>query len=306
MYTDLFGKKRVKLAFHQHSTRSDGRLTPEEVVGLYREAGYDAIALTDHWVENLEEVIDGMPILAGCEYHVVKTGNVDLFHCAEEGIYHIVGLLCERHTRLPQKDTRKSPQEIIDAIHEAGGIAILAHPAWSFNTPEQIAALHGVDAVEIYNTTSACAYNRRPDSSLILDQLAAHHGILSTISGADDGHRYTQAIGRHLDFCKTFVMAECDSTDPREIKKAILEKRFYTSQGPEIHLTRKGNRFIVDSSPVSEIIFFSNFVVDSPSVVEGDEITHFEYESAKAGMNFVRAMVIDKEGRMAWSQYLKV
>ena len=33
---------------HCHTTRSDGRRSPEEVIALYREAGYDFLALTDH------------------------------------------------------------------------------------------------------------------------------------------------------------------------------------------------------------------------------------------------------------------
>jgi len=301
MYTDMYGKNRVKLALHQHSTRSDGHATPEEIVRLYRAAGYDAIALTDHWVVNHAEEIEGMPILSGCEFH---TGVMR--RCAEDGVYHVVGLCYDRAPEGIRSCNSLQPQEIIDAIHEAGGIAILAHPAWSFNTAEQIAALRDVDAVEIYNTPSAAGNNRRPDSSLLIDQVAAHYGIQLAISGADDSHRYTTPLGRHFDYCTTFVMAECDSVEPDEIKKAIRERRFYTSQGPEIHLSRKGNRFIVDCSPVSEIIFFSNFVVDGNTTLEGDGLTHFEYEIKGADAKFVRAMVIDAEGKMAWSQYLKV
>ena len=33
---------------HCHTTRSDGRRSPEEVIALYREAGYDFLTLTDH------------------------------------------------------------------------------------------------------------------------------------------------------------------------------------------------------------------------------------------------------------------
>ena len=101
-------------------------------------------------------------------------------------------------------------------------------------------------------------------------------------------------------------MAECEDTNPESIKRAIREKRFYTTQGPEIHLSRRGNRFIVDCSPVSEIVFFSNFVVDVDSVLEGEGLTHFEYETQKEGLTHVRAMVIDAEGRMAWSQFIEV
>ncbi len=34
---------------HCHSNRSDGLLQPDEVVGAYRDAGYDFICLSDHF-----------------------------------------------------------------------------------------------------------------------------------------------------------------------------------------------------------------------------------------------------------------
>lgn len=34
---------------HTHSTRSDGRLSPEAVVEFYRDAGYDFLMLSDHF-----------------------------------------------------------------------------------------------------------------------------------------------------------------------------------------------------------------------------------------------------------------
>jgi len=305
MYTDMFGKKRVKLALHQHSTRSDGSATPEEIVRLYKAAGYDAVALTDHWVENPAEKIDGMPILAGCEYHVIKPEGGEMIHDSTNEVHHIVALCCDTLPALEQ-DLHMPPQEIVDAIHAAGGLAILAHPAWSFNTPEQIASLHDVDAVEIYNSFSNTGNNRRPDSSLLIDQTASRYGTLLAISGADDSHAYTIPRGKALDYCKTFVMAECESTDPEEIKKAMRERRFYTSQGPEIHLTRQGNRFTVDCSPCIEIAFFSNLVVSSGAVKEGENLTHYEFETPQSGLKFVRAMVTDANGNMAWSQYIKV
>ena len=36
---------------HTHSTRSDGRLPPSQVVAAYRDHGYDFLAITDHFRE---------------------------------------------------------------------------------------------------------------------------------------------------------------------------------------------------------------------------------------------------------------
>ena len=34
---------------HCHSNLSDGRWSPEDVIGAYRDAGYDFICLSDHF-----------------------------------------------------------------------------------------------------------------------------------------------------------------------------------------------------------------------------------------------------------------
>ena len=50
MFTDIKGTKRVKVGLHTHTTLSDGRKSPQEVMQIYADAGYDYLALTDHWV----------------------------------------------------------------------------------------------------------------------------------------------------------------------------------------------------------------------------------------------------------------
>lgn len=44
------GKKYQKLGLHIHTTRSDGAKSPTEVLRLFKDAGYDGVALTDHRV----------------------------------------------------------------------------------------------------------------------------------------------------------------------------------------------------------------------------------------------------------------
>ena len=46
------GNKMLKGALHCHTTRSDGQGTPEEVIAMHADHGYDFMALTDHRVYN--------------------------------------------------------------------------------------------------------------------------------------------------------------------------------------------------------------------------------------------------------------
>ena len=44
-------RKHLKGGLHCHTTRSDGKGKPEEVIRLHHEHGYDFMALTDHEVQ---------------------------------------------------------------------------------------------------------------------------------------------------------------------------------------------------------------------------------------------------------------
>ena len=296
MYTDLYGKKRIKLGLHHHTDQTDGKLSPKEVAALYKKAGYDAIAITDHWLYGEGRTLSGLPILSGAEYNI---GG----HLGAVSVYHILGLCTDRD---PQINQEMSAQEIIDRIHAAGGLAILAHPAWSLNTPEQMKALRGVDATEIYNTVSEMGHSRRADSSLIVDILASH-GYFYPLLASDDSHYYgiqppkdPIPLYRLKDGPVAFIMAEAEDVKPETVRRAILEKRFYASTGPEIHLGRKEDgTFYVDCSPVSEIVFFSNIAWCHRTVC-GEKITHGEY-TPRAGESYVRAVVTDACGRQAWT-----
>lgn len=287
MYKDMFGKTRQKVGLHCHTTLSDGQKTPEEVAALYKSAGYDALAITDHWIYNDIPEISGLRIISGAEFDI---GGKD----SRCGIYHILSLFAKRDPR-PEKED--SAQTIIDKIHAAGGLAVLAHPAWSLNTPEMMLALNGIDATEIYNTVSAVGENFRPDSSLIIDTAAAMGGIYPLLA-ADDSHRYK------VDHCVSYIMAECESNDPEQIKQAIIEKRFYATQGPEIHLRREGDRFIAECSPVSHLYFASNTSICRRSE-HGEGITYAEYTPVSTDC-FVRVFVIDADGKQAWSNIIEI
>ena len=285
MYIDLLGKKRQKVNLHTHTSRSDGRVSPEQAIARYRENGYDAIALTDHWVRSECYDDNGMTILGGAEYNIGS-------HDSTTGVYHILGLGV---TRDIDADKTSAPQQIIDAIHAAGGLAVLAHPAWSLNTPEQILELHDIDATEIYNSVSGVHFSRRPDSSLIVDMIATR-GLYLPLIADDDAHYYD------TDACVSWIMAEAEDNSEKAILDAVKAGKFYATQGPEVHMWIEGDEAVVRCSPADEIVFFSNLVWGK-RVFEGDGLTEARYQITSCE-SFLRCEITANDGKRAWTNII--
>ena len=307
MFTDITGKARLKLGLHTHTTLSDGHKTPAEVAAIYKAAGYDAIALTDHWVYGEGGKLEGLCILSGCEYNV---SGVDEWTGVLE-TYHIVGIGMTRDPALPEDyphnldgRIRDRVRHIVAEIRAAGGLAVLAHPAWSLNTPEQILGCGDFDATEIYNSVSDWGMSDRPYSGLIVDQIATY-GMHLPLLATDDTHYYEGEEGRG------FIMVEADAVEAAEntahgIAQAIREGKFYASQGPEIHLERIDAQTLrLTCSPVEKIVFLSNIVWTRGRVVRGEDLTEATY-TVRPGETFVRAEVTDKDGKCAWSQIISL
>ncbi len=287
MQTDLFGKTRYRINLHTHTTRSDGAAFPEEAIERYHSAGYDALALTDHWVFGKSQTAEnGLLLLSGIEYDT-KTDTKD-------GLFHIVGIGMREDPRLPRDAT---VQEMIDAIKRAGGFAILAHPAWSLNTPAQILPLKNVDATEIYNSVSGVHMSRRADSSLIVDMLGAQ-GRLYPLLASDDTHYYDS------DTCAAWIMVHAEACTQEKILEAMYRGDFYATQGPEVHLHQKGKKMLVDCSPCREIVFFSDRAF-SRRVFEGEGLTSACYTPIE-NESFIRVQVTDKNGKKAWTNPIKI
>lgn len=288
MYTDKNGNKWYKGNLHAHTNISDGEFSVNECLSLYRENGYDFIAITDHWKWNFLPFDSGITVLPGCEY--------DFGTKCSTGVYHIVAIDCNGE---PCIDRTSTPQEAIDAIHSCGGICSLAHPAWSLNSPENLMKLKNVDMTEIFNSVSDIPGNCRPYSGVILDIMAAR-GHMWKLCAADDTHFYGKT-----DSCRSFVYVNSSSEKREHIVKALKEGKYYASQGPQISVEIKGDKLAVETTPVCEIVFYTGKVYVKDRCIVGENITCGEYK-IKPDDDFVRVEVKDKNGNYAWSQYYDV
>ena len=308
MFTDMLGKSRLKINLHTHTTLSDGHKTPEEAATIYAAAGYDAIALTDHWVYGPSQTLSGLDIISGCEYHVT---GVD----SETGamvVFHIVGLGMERDPELPvalkmedDEGVYDRARLIIDGIQKTGGMAVLAHPAWSLNTPAMLRKLGGFEATEIYNSVSDFGMSDRPYSGQIVDMLASA-GHCYPLLATDDTHHYTG------DECRGAVCVEADAVRKLGLVGALRAERFYASMGPEVHLERTSEDTVrLVCSPVVKIAFLSNLVWTQGRMVRAKSpdtpLTEATFTlRPDRGERYVRAEVTDAEGRVGWSNIIRI
>jgi predicted metal-dependent phosphoesterase TrpH len=151
--------------FHLHTVCSDGRLTPEDLMEQVLSFGLKGLAITDHhsirgfqraqiWLEqrqrenpnkSLPHVWTGIEItsqLNGTEVHLLGYGFSPEHPTMNK---YLTG------DRPKGRDARAS--EVINTLHQAGGLAVLAHPARYRRSPTELIAEAyelGIDGVEAY------------------------------------------------------------------------------------------------------------------------------------------------------------
>ena len=132
----------LKIDLHVHTCYSDDCATTlEEVVLFSKKKGLDGVAVTDH------DAIEGaLRLLEGEDTDLIVIPGIEV--STDRG--HILGINVK--TRIP---AGLSIEETIRRIHEAGGIAVVAHPSAILRNgvglDEEIAS-HDLDAVEVINS----------------------------------------------------------------------------------------------------------------------------------------------------------
>ncbi|HML49202.1 MAG TPA: hypothetical protein PKE04_20880, partial [Clostridia bacterium] len=185
----------------------------------------------------------------------------------------------------------------IDMLLQAGGLAFLAHPAWSINTLERVRGLQGLSGAEVYNTASGPPWNAdRANSTSLLDMFASN-GVRFPFIAVDDTHWYKGEA------CRSFVQVQADGLSHESILEALRLGRFYASQGPEIRqIELDEKRLVVHTGPAARAIFSSNLPWVGARCKEGSDVTEWVYERNPARREtFIRCELSDAEGRRAWT-----
>jgi hypothetical protein len=280
---------------HTHSRLSDGVEAPERVCAHYREAGYDFLALTDHFQEHYDfPIADTRPFrtnsfttILGAELHAPANSHREIWHILAVG--------------LPEDFAPTSASETGVALANravgAGAFVAIAHPQWSSLTIEDGRALGSAHAVEVYN--HGCEIEScRGDGTYLLDALTNEGRELLAIA-TDDAHF------RYEDACGGWVMVKAEENEPAALVAALKAGDFYSSQGPLIHSAGiVGGALEVECSPVVNIAAVGRG--SRATHVRGRQLTRGELPLEDFAGDWFRVVVTDAAGRSAWGHPVRL
>ena len=210
---------------HTHSTRSDGARDPESVCAAYREAGYDFLALTDHFLAKY-----GFPVVDTRTVSNQRLRRCSAPRCTRRGpALASSGTSCPSVFRsISSRPARpSSAPALAQRCANAGAFVAIAHPAWYGLTVDDAETIGCAHAVEIYNHTSAVRTDRG-DGWYLLDQLLARGKRLTGCANDDAHFKCDDAFGG-------WVMVKAETNEPELLLAALKAGDYYSSQGPLIH-----------------------------------------------------------------------
>lgn len=202
---------RYKVQLHCHSTNSDGKQSPSDVAAAYRNAGYDALAITDHNYLTPDPAVSGILHFNGVEETLSQAHIVNLFAAqVESGVAY------------PEVSTM-SPQETIDRILLDGALAGIAHlwitfPAYTGHMLQQLV---GYQLIEIANTRageSGVSYTKEADWDFLLTR-----GRNVWAIGVDDCHDLSDSAQSD----RYFGEINADELTAAALEESVRQGDFY-------------------------------------------------------------------------------
>ena len=182
--------------FHMHTVCSDGQLTPEALMKQALKIGLKGLSITDHhsirgfqkaqiWLEHRRRENPQTPIPH------LWTG-IEITSDLNETEVHLLGYgFSLKHPAMKKYVTGCRPKgrearasEVINSLHQAGGLAVLAHPARYRRSPTELileAYELGVDGVEAYYAyKNPQPWQPSPQETQQVKQMASEYNLFTT------------------------------------------------------------------------------------------------------------------------------
>lgn len=307
---------------HGHTVISDGMLTPEQSVELYRKNGYSFQCFSEHDIYtdfreqfNTEKYII-LPAVESTAVLYRTKGTNERYK-----IHHLHGILGTtamqqaaeagtfRHLEYipPLKyfgewEGKKAAQDVADNLLKHGCVVTYNHPIWSRVTESEFIDTAGVTALEIFNFNTVQESNTGYDVTYWDRMLRLGRKI--NCFASDDNHNE----GLFEDSCGGWIMVQAPELTHDGIVQSFIDGNYYASSGPEIYDwgVRDGAAYL-DCSDVNHVNFIAGNIINDGTTVLGerfqDSVKHAVYH-LKGHETYVRAEAVDRYGRTAWTNPL--
>lgn len=278
---------------HTHTLESDGDSTPDEVVRWYREHGYDFLVITDHDKITVAEG-GGLLLIPGEE--VTSRLPKRPLHVNALGL-----------TKVVKPATGANPVEIlqrnIDAIREAGGVPLVNHPnfGWAFGADELLKLEHFA-LLEIASGHRYVNMHGPPSVEEMWDALLTAGKRVYGVA-VDDMHHLKRPWDNDVVLPgQAWVMVRAEKCEPKAILAALERGDFYASTGVEIaEYDVTAEKVTVKVREKNLARYRIQFIASQGRVMQesrGSETTY----AIQGDEGYLRAKVIDSNGKVAWLQ----
>jgi hypothetical protein len=232
----------LRCALHAHTTNSDGEMAPDMLVRHYEWAGFDVLAITDHWVRTDERSTRKLLVIPSTELNAQAGGP--------EHDAHVLALGVAADPVVPENEFAPL-QEVVNWIAENGGVPYIAHTYWSGLRADQWEDCEGLVGIEVWNAGCELEIGRG-DASLHWDE-ALERGKNLFALATDDSHH----PGFDSGFAWTWVRAAEKSQEA--VLDALRTGSFYGSTGPEIQgVEIEEDAIVVRCSPAESVTLVSS------------------------------------------------
>jgi hypothetical protein len=289
---------------HTHTLNSDGDSTPDEVTRWYREHGYQFLVLTDH---NFLTSVDGLNALHGADEKFLVIKGEEVTDAFGGKPLHINGLDVNGRVA-PQGGASVADvlQRNVDAIRGAGGVPHINHPnfRWAI-TREELQQVRHNRLFEIFNghpEVNNLGGGGVPGLEAVWDEILSNGTLLHGIA-VDDAHRFKAPGDPNVAGPgRGWVVVRAPRLEARAIVEALDRGEFYASTGVELADYRAGDRqIVVTVKPTAFSKYRVQFIGRGGRVLKevADPTATYDIQGNEG---YVRAKVIESNGRLAWCQ----
>jgi hypothetical protein len=289
---------------HTHTTESDGDSPPDVVARWYRDHGYQFLVLSDH---NRLTSVDALAALAGRDASFLLIPGEEVSSRFEGRPVHVNGLGI---TRVVEAQTGRSLVDVlqrsVDAIRGAEGVPHINHPNfnWAFSA-EEIRQVRNNRLLEIYNghpQVNNLGGGGVPGMEEAWDAILSSGTLVYGIA-VDDAHNFKDPGNPNVAGPgRGWVAVRAAALEPRAILEALERGDFYASTGVELtdyRVTASSATVVVRSDSWAK--YRIQFIGRSGRLLQESLESPATY-AFRGDEGYVRAKVIESNGRVAWGQ----